>query len=409
MNRVFTVLLILLSLLTSVQAQFDYGCNGERYVVEGFDNIIQEEVQYGSNVLPNGDSTNLFMNVFYPEVDDADARPIFILAHSGAFISGNKVEMTPYCERLARLGYVAAAIDYRLLDIVNGIPDSIGSMDIAVKASHDMRAAIRYFKHSSASDNPYNIDGNMMFIGGYSAGAITALLAGVLDEGEISQDFILDVVDQNGGFEGNSGNPDYLIYDTDVQGILNLSGAIYDTSWIDINDPIIQSFHGTADETVGYGKAFASVLGIDIISLHGSGNIIQRTDNIGALGYLYTVEDGGHADIYFSPMFEDDRNSFTGHADTTFAEIICGTLVQISEEDHRSWTIYPNPTSHQLVISGIQERVRCTIFDSMGRLVHSQSIDREVTIDVSSLNTGLYSLQIQSEQGSQSSFFLIQR
>ncbi|MDA9773914.1 T9SS type A sorting domain-containing protein [Saprospiraceae bacterium] len=392
---------------TSLSAQFDYGCDGERYVNNVITTFTQETVQYGRNVLPNGDSINLFMNVFSPDMDDADKRPIIILAHSGAFISGDKAEMNPFCERLAGLGYVAATIDYRLLDILNGIPDSVASMDIAVKASHDLKAAIRYFKASAASDNIYNIDGDMMFIGGYSAGAITALLTGVLDENEIEQEFILDLLEANGGFEGNSGNPDHLVYDTEVRGILNLSGAVYDTSWIDATDPVIQSFHGTEDGTVGFGKAFATVFTVQIICLHGSGNIIQRTENLGVPGYLYSVEGGDHGDIYFENQYENDRDAFTGHADTTFAEIICGTLVDVFEDEYVTINVYPNPASDYIIVEGIQNPTEFRIYNQNGQLERNESLRTDATIDVSHLSAGMYSYQLSSKDSSLTKSFVI--
>lgn len=407
MKNFLCSLILGFSFISLTSAQFDYGCDGERYVVEVLDNIVKEEVLYGRNVLPDGDSTDLFMDVFYAEVDDADARPVIILAHGGAFIGGNRNEMNSYCNRFAKLGYVAVTIDYRLLNILNGIPDSTGSMDIALKASHDMKAAIRYMKHSATADNPYNIDGNMMFIGGYSAGAITALLAGTIDETDITQDFILDVVEANGGLEGNSGNPDYLVYDTEVQGILNFSGAIYDTTWIDANDPVIQSFHGTNDGTVGYGKAFATVFGIQIISLHGSGNIIQRTENLGVPGYLYTVEGGDHGDIYLEAQYEADRNAFTGFADTTFAEIICGTLVDVFEEQEIAWNIFPNPAVNQLNIAGLQQDAQVNIYDQSGRKIYSSEFNEGANVDLSQFSAGIYSCQLRIGEFQQSKSFVI--
>lgn len=392
---------------TSLSAQFDYGCDGERYVNNVITTFTQETVQYGRNVLPNGDSIDLFMNVFSPDMDDADARPVFILAHGGAFIGGNRGDMNTFCERIASLGYVSATIDYRLLNILQGIPDSVGAMDIAVKASHDMKGAIRYFKASAANDNVYNVDGDMIFIGGYSAGAITALLSGVLDDGEIEKQFLLDLLENNGGFEGNTGNPDYLQYGTDVKGILNLSGAIYDTTWIDAEDPIIQSYHGTNDGTVGFGKGFATVFGIEIIPLHGSGNIIQRTQNIGADGYLYAVEGGDHGDIYLDAQYENDRNNFNGHADTTFAEIICGTLVDAFQDEYATINVYPNPASDHIIIEGIQNPTEFRIFNQNGQLEWNESLNADVIIDVSRFPAGMYSYQLSTKESSIAKSFVI--
>ncbi len=375
----------------NLQAQFDYGCDGDRYIDPVITNYGQDEIKYGRNINPAGDSVDLFMDVYYPESDPVDARPLVVLAHGGSFIGGNRQDMEDYCIRLAERGYVAATVDYRLLSILNGIPDSIKAMDIAIKASHDMKGAIRWFKHNAIEDgNTYNVDPEMIFIGGYSAGAITACVAGLVDEEDVDLPFLTEIIENNGGYEGNTGDPAHFIYDTEVRGILSLSGAVYDTSWITASDPLIYSLHGTADDVVPYEKGFAKVFGIDIVPLYGSGSVGLRQQNQNLGGSLFSVEGGGHTDIYFDPSYENTRNQFLAETDAAFAEIICGVISETKLESESVVRVFPSPANSFINIDGISLNSEFQIYNSQGLLVQKARIEPNQRIDISAFNTGVY-------------------
>ena len=60
--------------------------------------------------------------------------------------------------------------------------DSIDGTETVVRAVHDYRAAIRYFKKDfSENGNIYGIDTSLIFAGGVSAGAITAVHVAYMD------------------------------------------------------------------------------------------------------------------------------------------------------------------------------------------------------------------------------------
>ncbi len=87
------------------------------------------------------------------------------------------------CENYVQKGYVAATIDYRLFPNEQlGNPDSLELIDANIKAVGDMKAAIRYFRQSVDEGNPYRIDPGFIVVGGYSAGAFTALHLSYLNE-----------------------------------------------------------------------------------------------------------------------------------------------------------------------------------------------------------------------------------
>ena len=290
-------------------------CGDERYNIEVFEEVTLTTVKYGENMNFNGSALQeLMVDVYEPVDDDQEMRPLVIWAFGGSFVQGERDNMKDYAIANAKQGFVGATIDYRILDpLISGIPDSILGLDIAVKATSDMRAAIRFFRQDAATTNQFRIDPNKIFIGGLSAGGIVALTAGlVTDDSDIEWDHVRAAIDANGGIEGNSGDAENLTYSSAVNGIINLSGALYNLNWLDSNDPPIAAMHGTADETVKYDCGFANSFGFDIIKLCGSGALKEYADQIGHDMRLTTVEEGGHTNIYSFLAFEAEREEFFG-------------------------------------------------------------------------------------------------
>ena len=65
--------------------------------------------------------------------------------------------------------------------------------------------------------------------------------------------------------------------------------------------------------------------------------------------------------------------------------------------DNGQWTIYPNPTTGKIVVSGQLSDVSVEIYDIVGRVVLSSAMSKlspETTIDISHLANGLYFLKI---------------
>lgn len=73
-----------------------------------------------------------------------------------------------------------------------------------------------------------------------------------------------------------------------------------------------------------------------------------------------------------------------------------------------SFQLYPNPTNRNLYISGIQGDAEAfRIFDISGRLLREGNITDGSSIDVSSLNPGMYIFSIESEKGNSSRKFVV--
>ena len=56
--------------------------------------------------------------------------------------------------------------------------------------------------------------------------------------------------------------------------------------------------------------------------------------------------------------------------------------------------LYPNPADNELNISGIVQKANVSIISILGEEIMSMEINKESTIDVSSLKNGVYFLRI---------------
>ena len=212
-------------------------CDG-RYESEIFNEISKTSVVYSEIYDWSPSNPGLEMDVYTPLNDTANNRPLLIFAHGGVYIEGDKnsITMVTLCEAFAKRGYVTASIRYRLTNLQSLL--SPNSYDIfsqtVVNSVSDMKSAIRYFRKDVINNNnSYGINPDQIFVGGYSAGAVTAAHLSVIDEGEVPEEFG-GFFDKSGGIEGNSGNPGYS---SEVSGAILLAGAINTTDFLDVNDP----------------------------------------------------------------------------------------------------------------------------------------------------------------------------
>ena len=264
--------------------------NLQRYDSQIFETItITKEVRYGDNVTLNGATTALFMDVYQPENDTEINRPLIVLAHGGSFINGDKSELSETASFLAKAGYVVASINYRLLDVT---PSQLAFKQAVLNAVVDMKAAVRFFNKDAATDNNYKIDSSKIFIGGYSAGAITALhYAYVNSDSELTTiggTTFVDYVNSKGGLEGGSGNASFP---SSVKGVINISGALLNKNFINSSEPSLYSVHGTDDTVVPYLNGNLNSTGI---FTDGSGVLHPYATSLGIQSQLKTIANGEH-------------------------------------------------------------------------------------------------------------------
>ena len=144
-----------------------------RYLDPIFNADVQHDVVYGNAVAIDGTPVTLELDLYTPRGDTAAKRPVFVFAHGGFFVLGDKSGSTAWATRLAQRGYVAASINYRLGPIAVVAPvDTALEFDIVNDARADMQTAVRWFRANAAS---LRIDPDRIAVGGTSAGAVTAL------------------------------------------------------------------------------------------------------------------------------------------------------------------------------------------------------------------------------------------
>lgn len=195
---------------------------------------------------------SLKLDVFAPALtsDSLAQRPFILLIHGGAFMAGSRNDMHYQCMQYARRGFVAATISYRLgwncaaTDLLGVCVFCQGEnfklKTATYRAAQDARAALRYI-HQHAAD--YGIDTSWMFIGGESAGAITALHTTFWSQAEA--DSFASWASGDVGLLDTAGNN--LPNEYSLKAVIDNCGAVSrDSIVLNHNIPVI-SFHDEAD------------------------------------------------------------------------------------------------------------------------------------------------------------------
>ncbi|GAB3830830.1 carboxylesterase family protein [Hymenobacter jeollabukensis] len=302
MKHFFLLLSLLAGLIRPAAAQIDT-TGGQFHQPLYPTPSVTTGVVFGSAPNSGGTTQTLLMDIYQPAGGPATPRPLIILAHGGAFLSGARTDfdVSELCRRFARLGYVTASIDYRLESFF-----TFNGARAVVNAVHDMRAAVRFFRQDAATTNQYNVNSGYIFAGGSSAGAITAVHVSYLDkEAELSA---LNAPGVAPGLEGSSGNPGYS---SAIGAGINLCGAIGNLSWIEAGDEPLVSVHGTADGIVPYGTG-PTFTG-DVVN--GSGAIKPRADAVGVPNTLYRFSKAGHV------PYNGSSATQVAYMDTTFRTV----------------------------------------------------------------------------------------
>ena len=409
---------LFLGLLLTGAAFSQSPCATGRYASDVFAAFITtSDITYGQNTSWNGAATTLKLDVYQPTGDTEMNRPLILLVHGGSFIGGTKTDgdVVTMCQKFAKKGYVTASIDYRL----GFFPfDSANAVKAVVRATQDLRAAIRFFYKDKQTTDTYKIDTNHIFIGGSSAGAITALHVAYLDqECEISDYLSTSVITSLGGLEGTSGNPGYS---SKVHAVLNGCGALARYSWLEAGDIPLASVHGTNDATVKYNRGIVNP-GTPLMYLDGSRMIHERACAVGVENQFYTFPGAPHVPYAGSAAYMDTTINFfrdflikqlgctdnilqpenapmqavylypINYCDGSPVDEVCPTS-SIAELKAQNVLIYPNPATDEIMLSFIDNDNHSVIIkDMMGRVVfESDDVTGSTKINLSFLKSGNY-------------------
>jgi len=108
----------------------------------------------------------LHLDVTWPEGPAGTALPLVLLLHGGSWTGGSRESMAGEARALARLGYVAATVEYRLTQ---------GGRNLFPAAVADVRCAVRHLRAGAAR---YRIAPGRVGAIGYSAGGHLAGMLG---------------------------------------------------------------------------------------------------------------------------------------------------------------------------------------------------------------------------------------
>jgi len=206
------------------------------YADQYFNTInVTEDVPYGPN---GGDQV---MNLYLPEGADQAPRPVLVFAGGGAFAGSNLANLNTMARRFAGAGYVVALMRY-----ISDPDDEMDPQERYILGLHDVKAAIRFFRKHADEGNAYNINPDNIFAGGYGTGAFLALQSTYAIADDYTEEQ-LELIDMFGGVEGERGNEGYL---SNVNGVLNMAGAIFDLNMIDAGEPPLFSIHSSGDTEV---------------------------------------------------------------------------------------------------------------------------------------------------------------
>lgn len=383
-------------------ASFSFGqhptCDGTRYLSPVFAVDQTLGITYGNSTSIGGTNADLLLDFFEPSGDVATSRPLIIFAFGGSFIGGAREDMHDFCNYYAAHGYACATIDYRLYDgAFFPLPDSIVMTDEVIKALSDMKAAIRFFKEDAATANTYRVDPNFIIVGGISAGAIVATHAGMLDSTDLIEPYILPLVNNNGGWKGNSSTN--LQYDEEVLSVLNFSGALRSGDYIESGDVSILSVHDELDEVVPYAADYATIATFPIIRLEGSYIIHQNATAVGLNSELITYENStGHVSYFGNAASTDSLGQRT--LQFLYPQI-CGagagveTIAPVVD-----FKMYPNPAQASVTIEWKNTaNFTVNLLDVSGRMIVSKKGQSGKTmINVEGFTPGMYFIELMNAE-----------
>lgn len=288
-----------------------------RYLDEVSTNVtVTSNVVYGNNlwctILGNCDNptaNDLKMDVYEPAGDSLTERPLIIIMHTGNFLTpilnggptGSKTDsvVVEMCTRFAKKGYVAIAMDYRLgWNPVSTNQDVRTStiINAVYRVVQDAHTCIRFFKKDvDIGVNTYGIDTSRIVLGGIGSGGYISLAFASFDKW--CEIYLAKLINFNtsppepyidtslsGDFKGLLARylniPNHVGYNSDVNMVFNMGGALGDSSWMEVGNVPTVSFATTNDPNAPYtyGVVIVPTTGDIVLWASGSYDIVRRAN-----------------------------------------------------------------------------------------------------------------------------------
>ncbi len=501
MNKKITFLTVILASIVSLtNAQ-------TRYNDEVFSSVsIQKDVVYGANatILPIRQTGHailrpLAFDFYSPENDEKTDRPLVVLWHTSGFVphpingsaTGSRRDSATVeiAKRWAKRGYVVAVPDYRMgwNPAAGTQPERAEQLILAAyRGIQDAHTFLRFMSKAYAeNNNPYGIDTSKILMMGQGAGSYIPINAALLKDTSdyikiptaTDGKFLKD--DGNGGFipmvneqiHGNvwgtnltvvpntTGAPNMLdtlnypnhadVQALDFKMVVNLTGAVADSGWIEESTVPFVSFHSPTEgfspyttrivvSSVSNDPIITASGGYDIHTImkrYGNNEIYQKEkldDEISkianskndGLDGLYPMTGLGIMDSSPWEWWTDDtsqnpniqdgyddapnasKERAMNYIDTIFSYVIPRVCIVLDLPCEASGgvnnytqndliKIYPNPAKTEVNINSEKELTSIQILDLNGKVVARKDADnsRIHTISVANLPKGIYMIQ----------------
>lgn len=266
MNKIVLLLIFIWALPLQAQERFT-------------DAVFEVEKPFTKTYAIKGDQ-NLKLDIYQPENDTMQARPLLIFMHGGGFSGGSRTNEAEvkFAETAAKKGYVAVQISYHLTRKGKSFGcdyEASGKMETFKLAAEDFMDAVNFIIKNKEE---YRIDPDKVIAGGSSAGA-EAILNAVYNERLMFKDL------------SNYQNFKFA-------GVFSLAGAIVDAKYITEENAVPGVFfHGTEDNLVPYATGPHHWCERDqpgYIMLDGSKTITEKLNDLNSSYLLYSFEGGKH-------------------------------------------------------------------------------------------------------------------
>jgi hypothetical protein len=395
------LIFLFISSVTFSVAQSNYCIAGrfsENFCFDSADIKITTGIPYAvAQRWPSATVDTLKLDVFEPNqlADTLSERPFILLIHGGAFMAGNRADMHYQCMQYARRGFVVATISYRLgwncaaSDLLGVCVFCQGEnfklKTATYRAVQDARAALRFVVNNA---DAYAIDTSWIFVGGESAGSITALHTAFWTQDEA--DAFAGWAKGEVGLLDTAGNN--LTNTYSIKGVIDNCGAVSRDSVVLNNGHIpVVSFHDENDCVVpnGAGQVISCTCQAFYWSW-GSSSIHNIMNNAGICNEMNLVPLSlnhcsyptwnlvRHAGCFLKKIMCGECES--GFSNNTSASVSCDTLAKlISAIPNIKLTrdaelfFYPNPTYGKVtfdVSNFLSEGVlNISVTDVNGRIV----------------------------------------
>lgn len=256
---------------------------------------------------------DLRMDIYQPDqgVDAVTARPVVIYIHTGNALPppvngspcGTRTDSAAVetCRRMAKRGYVAASIDYRLgWNPISSDPNvRRGTLLNAIyRAIHDVKQCVRTMKQDAVGGpNAFHIDPDRVILLGEGTGGYISLATATLNHPAelFIEKFRPDPFDptvsyvdttRDGNIEGFGGQLN--LYhpngaDSHINFCVNMGGALADSTWLEPGDAPMVAFHTIFDPFAPFteGIVIVPTTGEQVVEVVGSNHFMEQVNIYG--------------------------------------------------------------------------------------------------------------------------------